>query len=193
SCRSTRSSPSAARSCAALRARSRAPIPWSWRSPTASRCGPVCRRGRSWNNGPKWSGQQDLNLRPAVPKTAALPGCAIPRRSRLWIHRSPTASKPRNPPPTRRSVAFAEDRAGPPVARLDAELARRPADHFEHRAHRRAGWDEAVGFRLGVLLDAGDAAVAADEHHVQGNVGIVHPERDRLVMLEVEQHALAFR
>jgi hypothetical protein len=26
-----------------------------------------------------WSGQQDLNLRPAVPKTAALPGCAIPR------------------------------------------------------------------------------------------------------------------
>jgi hypothetical protein len=31
----------------------------------------------------EWSGQQDLNLRPAVPKTAALPGCAIPRRSRL--------------------------------------------------------------------------------------------------------------
>jgi hypothetical protein len=26
-----------------------------------------------------WSGQQDSNLRPAVPKTAALPGCAIPR------------------------------------------------------------------------------------------------------------------
>src|SRR4051794_2535083 len=27
----------------------------------------------------RWSGQQDSNLRPAVPKTAALPGCAIPR------------------------------------------------------------------------------------------------------------------
>jgi hypothetical protein len=26
-----------------------------------------------------WSGQQDLNLRPEVPKTSALPGCAIPR------------------------------------------------------------------------------------------------------------------
>lgn len=26
-----------------------------------------------------WSGQQDSNLRPAVPKTAALPGYAIPR------------------------------------------------------------------------------------------------------------------
>ena len=27
-----------------------------------------------------WSGQQDLNLRPGVPKTPALPGCAIPRQ-----------------------------------------------------------------------------------------------------------------
>src|SRR5499433_532569 len=27
-----------------------------------------------------WSGQQDLNLRPGVPKTPALPGCAMPRR-----------------------------------------------------------------------------------------------------------------
>ena len=26
-----------------------------------------------------WSGRQDLNLRPEVPKTSALPGCAIPR------------------------------------------------------------------------------------------------------------------
>src|SRR5271166_5281844 len=26
-----------------------------------------------------WSGQQDLNLRPGVPKTPALPGCAMPR------------------------------------------------------------------------------------------------------------------
>jgi hypothetical protein len=29
-----------------------------------------------------WSGQQDLNLRPGVPKTPALPGCAIPRQGR---------------------------------------------------------------------------------------------------------------
>ena len=27
----------------------------------------------------KWSGRQDLNLRPSVPKTDALPGCATPR------------------------------------------------------------------------------------------------------------------
>jgi transposase len=28
-----------------------------------------------------WSGQQDSNLRPEVPKTSALPGCAIPRNA----------------------------------------------------------------------------------------------------------------
>src|SRR5690606_207171 len=28
-----------------------------------------------------WSGQLDSNQRPAVPKTAALPGCAIPRQT----------------------------------------------------------------------------------------------------------------
>src|SRR5215471_10359572 len=30
--------------------------------------------------GAAWSGQQDSNLRPELPKTSALPGCAIPRR-----------------------------------------------------------------------------------------------------------------
>ena len=28
-----------------------------------------------------WSGRQDSNLRPPVPKTGALPGCATPRLS----------------------------------------------------------------------------------------------------------------
>src|SRR5918995_2938702 len=28
---------------------------------------------------PEWSGRQDLNLRPPVPQTDALPGCATPR------------------------------------------------------------------------------------------------------------------
>jgi hypothetical protein len=44
-----------------------------------------------------WSGQQDLNLRPGVPKTPALPGCAMPRSYRVAasIHASPCASKPR--------------------------------------------------------------------------------------------------
>ena len=43
----------------------------------------------------RWSGQQDLNLRPGVPKTPALPGCAMPRRCRrASIHGSVWASKP---------------------------------------------------------------------------------------------------
>src|SRR5260370_19932361 len=35
---------------------------------------------RSIKESAAWSGQQDSNLRPEVPKTSALPGCAIPRR-----------------------------------------------------------------------------------------------------------------
>ena len=31
----------------------------------------------------KWSGREDLNLRPPVPKTGALPGCATPRYKEL--------------------------------------------------------------------------------------------------------------
>src|SRR5262249_26996528 len=33
----------------------------------------------------RWSGQLDSNQRPAVPKTAALPGCAIPRRQEYGV------------------------------------------------------------------------------------------------------------
>ncbi len=81
-CRRTRSSPSAARSGAAARARSRAPIPWSWRCRTASPSSPACRSVRSWDAasrtihsaGPRrhrrgWSGQQDSNLRQAFVAT----------------------------------------------------------------------------------------------------------------------------
>ena len=40
----------------------------------------------SMNQALSWSGQQDSNLRPGVPKTPALPGCAIPRQSPLGEH-----------------------------------------------------------------------------------------------------------
>ena len=33
----------------------------------------------------------------------------------------------------------------------------------------------------------------ADEDHVERDVGVVHPEGDRLLALEIEQHAAAFR
>src|SRR5258708_19485004 len=62
----------------------------------------------------RWSGQLDSNQRPAVPKTAALPGCAIPRKSgkrcRYTVRSAParrpddlrarcTPAAPPHPPP----------------------------------------------------------------------------------------------
>src|SRR5262249_28811049 len=41
----------------------------------------ACQHGGSPGAVARWSGQQDSNLRPAVPKTAALPGCAMPRET----------------------------------------------------------------------------------------------------------------
>ena len=38
--------------------------------------------------------------------------------------------------------------------------------------------------RLGVFGNPQDAAVVADKDHVERNVGVVHPERDRLIALE---------
>ena len=34
-----------------------------------------------------WSGRQDSNLRPSVPKTDALPGCATPRSKAFIVYR----------------------------------------------------------------------------------------------------------
>ena len=39
----------------------------------------------------------------------------------------------------------------------------------------------------------GNAAVAADKDHVERDVGVVHPEGYRPVLLEIEQHAVAVR
>ena len=52
-----------------------------------------------------------------------------------------------------------------------------------------AGRDETVRQRLGVLGNAQDAAIAADEDHVERDIGVAHPERDRPVVLEIKQHA----
>ena len=37
-----------------------------------------------------WSGRQDSNLRPTVPKTVALPGCATPRLNFLLRYQIPS-------------------------------------------------------------------------------------------------------
>src|ERR1700685_728602 len=71
--------------------------------------------------------------------------------------------------PCARSLARDEDRGDHPVAELDAELVRRPGAHCEPRAHRSAGRNETIRFRLGALFDAHDPAVAADENHIEGD------------------------
>src|SRR6185369_15305798 len=64
-----------------------------------------------------------------------------------------------------------KDGARDPVARRDTELARSAADDFQHRADRPAGGNQAIRQRLGVLRDPQDAAVGADEDHVERDVG----------------------
>jgi hypothetical protein len=45
----------------------------------------------------KWSGRQDLNLRPLAPQASALPGCATPRkRLNRSMRRAPSASLTRD-------------------------------------------------------------------------------------------------
>src|SRR4029453_4071188 len=79
------------------------------------------------------------------------------------------------------------------VAGGNAELARGAADDFENRAHRPARGNDPLRHRRGVLGNAQDAAVAADEQHVERDVSVAHPHRDVLILLEVEQHAASLR
>jgi hypothetical protein len=101
-----------------------------------------------------WSGQQDLNLRPGVPKTPALPGCAIPRGTRsldtrLCFHqqaarrgRRKRARVPHETPQASTRLSGAEDRVRHPVAGRDAKPPGGACDDFEHGAHGPAGWNE---------------------------------------------------
>jgi hypothetical protein len=53
---------------------------------TARRNHPSFRRNHIERNQTlSWSGQQDSNLRPGVPKTPALPDCAIPRQGLMAL------------------------------------------------------------------------------------------------------------
>ncbi len=87
-----------------------------------------------------WSGQLDSNQRPAVPKTAALPGCAIPRIfpcERTSIHACAAASKP----PASVSSAV-KKRMRHAVSRLDPVLLCRAGNDLEHPLRRAARRDD---------------------------------------------------
>ena len=67
------------------------------------------------------------------------------------------------------------------------------AAHLEDAAHRPTRGNDRFRLRRGVFGNPQDAAVAADEDHVERDVGVLHPEAGRLFLMEVEQHALPFR
>src|SRR5216684_784858 len=105
--------------------------------------------------------------------------------TRLPIHGSVLPSKPCG-----RSRAASENRMRHAVAGGEAELLGGAGDHLEHRAHRPAGGNERFRERHRVLGDAQDPPVGADEDHVERDVGVLHPEAGRLLLMKVEQHAL---
>src|SRR5581483_9239572 len=76
------------------------------------------------------------------------------------------------------------------VARRNTKLARRAAGDLEHRQNRASGWNDLGGQRLGVLGNARNGPVAPDEDHVERDVGVLHPEADFLLLVEIEEHAL---
>jgi len=88
------------------------------------------------------------------------------------------------------SVITAENRAFDAISRRNAEFARGAGDDFEHGADGSAGGNEPIGERFGIFRNSHNAAVTGNEDHVERNVGVVHPEGDRLILLEVEQHAV---
>ena len=73
-------------------------------------------------------GAAGFEPRPALPKTAALPGCAIPRLS--WEAMSIQQAPASKPFPAGR-LSPIEQRVGHPVAGLDAVFLRRAGDHLK--------------------------------------------------------------
>ena len=89
------------------------------------------------------------------------------------------------------SAALAENRARDTIAGRNTELAAGAGNHFEDGTDRAHGRDQIVGHRLGIFGDVHDAAVGGDEYHVERDIGVVHPELDLLLGLEIKQHAVA--
>ena len=79
------------------------------------------------------------------------------------------------------------------VAGPQADLGGDAAVEFEHRRARTARGDRRLRQRLGAIDDPRHRAVAGDEDHVERDVGVLHPEGDRAVALELEQHAAIHR
>src|SRR6185437_10340379 len=128
-----------------------------------------------------WSGRRDSNTRPSAPKADALPDCATPRPGSGAYTLRRLASTPL-------------ENGGMDVRALaDLEGCGPAAVDFQHGLYgfRRLDGLEPQG--LGVGGDGGDGAVGADEQNVERDKRVLHPERHRLRLMEVEQHAFVGR
>ncbi|CAH1674168.1 hypothetical protein CHELA40_13957 [Chelatococcus asaccharovorans] len=75
------------------------------------------------------------------------------------------------------------------IARLGADPRGCAGIQLENAKDWLARRNKPLGERLGVLLDACDRAIFADEQHVEGQVGVAHPHGHGLHLLKVEEHA----
>ena len=91
------------------------------------------------------------------------------------------------------AAALSEKRSRDAVAGRDAELARSARDDLEDRPDWASRRDQLVRHRFCIFRNANDAPITGDENHVEGDVGVVHPELDRLVVVKIEQHAATVR
>src|SRR5579885_106975 len=79
-------------------------------------------RRELWSITAKWSGQQDLNLRPSAPKADALPDCAMPRG--CWLRRDTRSAPARQ----RRTASAFPGRSAAPGPRRRAMALHRVRD-----------------------------------------------------------------
>jgi hypothetical protein len=90
-------------------------------------------------------------------------------------------------------LSATEKRPRDAIAGGNTEFARGAGDDLKHRPYRTSGRDQLVRHRFGIFRNAHHAPIAGDKNHVEGNIGVVHPELDRLVIVEIKQHAAPFR
>src|SRR5947199_10708341 len=124
-----------------------------------------------------WSGQPDSNRRPGVPKTPALPGCAMPRQGAAETIRTASITRFAK---AQQAAPISGEWAGPSaplkprvcdaIAGRQPQLAGGAGDHFEDPTGRAARGDGAGRQRFGVLGDPQDPSIAADVDHIERHV-----------------------
>src|SRR5262249_33656512 len=142
-----------------------------------------------------WSTQNSratrLRYAPAASRAVSIHGSVLPSKPRHPVVRS--FRERGRAEQESRSLTAAKGRMGNAVADSNAHLLGGATDHLEHGAHRTAGRDQRFRERHCIFGDTRDAPVPPNEDHIEGNIGVLHPEARGLLVTKIEQHALSFR